>query len=88
MLSSDESLASPDDPEALAEKRAKRPAADAADIIEESDTTRTPVPSCSPEEIEKALAGFRKGVSGGLDSLTPDHLKDLLSAKDELSWPM
>lgn len=40
------------------------------------------VPTCTSSEIHRAIRSFLPGSAGGLDSLTPQHLKDLTT--DEL----
>ena len=61
----------------------KHPAPHTGDIPPDLPEVRAPRP-CRAEEVEEAIRSFLPGSSGGLDGLTAQHLRDLLTAGGEL----
>lgn len=78
ILTSEEKLVSPNTPGAFEEMLEKHPPAQLADVLVDlpapDDNFR---PACSPEEVMFQLKSFRKGVAGGMDSITAAHLLSL-----------
>lgn len=79
ILFSDDAVA-PNSPDTLSALQEKHPpsAADLAlpDPPEDTDEAL----QATPEQVYRAVMSFRSGSAGGLDGLSPQHLKDLLSS--------
>ncbi|XP_063386119.1 uncharacterized protein LOC134672146 [Cydia fagiglandana] len=79
LFSSDTSA--PDTPETLTALQSKHPPAPAVPDLPDPPSSALPCLQCSEDAVQIAIASFKNGSAGGLDGITPQHLKDLTSGK-------
>lgn len=80
LLSSDDCIA-PKNEETLRSLQLKHPAHPEPTNFPDS-TIETPQIIPSEEEVQRSIMSFRNGTAGGLDSLRPQILKDLLNVQN------
>lgn len=82
-------VVAPNNPATLAALLSKHPPPAASSFLPDPPDPLDPSLQASAQDVLGAIMSFPNGSSGGLDGLTPQHLKDLLSlgcgdARDEL----
>lgn len=75
LFSSDTSA--PDTAETLAALQNKHPPAPAVPDLPDPPSPASPCLLSSEDAVQHAIMSFKNGSAGGLDGLTPQHLKDL-----------
>jgi len=85
LLSSDDCIASVI-PETIKEMQDKHPSAHSDDEIPPPPSPDLALPKCTPDSVRQAIRSFRPGASGGIDAMTPAHLRDLISVDLPLRW--
>lgn len=81
LLFSNDTMA-PNTPATLLALKEKHPSSPAYDhnLLPPSDPSEEDSLSANSDDVSSALASFPSGSAGGIDSLTPQHLKDLTGA--------
>lgn len=79
ILFSDDALA-PNTPDTLSALHEKHPPSAADLTLPDPPNDLDMTLQATPEQVYEAVMSFRSGSAGGLDGLSPQHLKDLLNA--------
>ncbi|KAL0860075.1 hypothetical protein ABMA27_010390 [Loxostege sticticalis] len=78
ILFSDDLIA-PSSPDTLSALKSKHPLSTSNSQLPDPPDPSQPVLQTSPEALTSAINSFSSGSAGGMDGLTPQHLKDLVS---------
>ncbi|KPJ12288.1 Retrotransposable element SLACS 132 kDa protein [Papilio machaon] len=71
-------VVAPNSPETYAALLSKHPQPLATTRLPDAPEPSEPTLRATPEDIRAAIMSFRRGSAGGLDGMSPQHLKDLI----------